>query len=118
MESAVNIFLYLLGVGVIFLTFYTLWRFFVKTGRPGWAAFIPIYSTVKLVQIAGRPGWWVLLLFIPIVNIVVAAIIAVDIAAAFGRSAVFGIVALFLFSIVGYAILAFGDDTYTQPVNT
>jgi hypothetical protein len=117
MESIVNIFLYLLGVMLVAFVFYILWKFYAKTGRPGWGAFVPIYSSYLMVKIAGRPGWWTLLMFVPIVNIVIAIIISLDIAAAFGRSALFGVFGLMLFSIVGYGILALGDDTYTQPVN-
>ena len=32
------------------------WKMFEKAGRPGWAAIIPIYSTVVLLQITGRSG--------------------------------------------------------------
>ena len=56
-------------------------------------------------------------MLIPIVNIVVAIIAAIDIAAAFNRSTTFGVVGLFLFSIIGYGIIALGDDTYTQPTH-
>ena len=73
-----------------------MWKTFAKAGHPGWAAIVPIYNIYILTQIAGRPGWWVLLYLIPLVNIVIMAMIAIDIAKAFGQSAVFGIVLLFL----------------------
>ena len=37
------------------------WKTFTKAGKPGWAAIIPIYNVVVLLQIAGRPVWWILL---------------------------------------------------------
>ena len=89
-----------------------LWTTFQKANRPGWAAIIPIYNIYTIVKIAGRDGWWVILYFIPFVNIIVHLIVSVDVAKAFGKSDVFGIVGLWLFSFVGYPMLGFGDATY------
>ena len=91
------------------------WKTYSKAGKPGWAAIIPIYNAYILLKIAGRPGWWLLLYIIPIANIIVSLIVSIDVAKAFGRSEVFGVVALWLFGFVGYPILGFGDDTYTEP---
>ncbi len=92
-----------------------LWRTFQKAGRPGWAAIIPIYNIYTMVKVAGRPGWWTILYFIPFINLIVHIIVSVDVAKAFGRSDVFGIVGLWLFSFVGYLMLGFGDAKYTAP---
>src|SRR3989442_14537219 len=88
------------------------WKVFVKAGQPGWAVLVPIYNLYILLQIAGRPGWWILLCMIPLVNIVIAALVAIDIAKAFGQSAAFGLVLLFLLSGIGYLVLGFGDYRY------
>jgi hypothetical protein len=92
-----------------------MWKVFVKAGQPGWAILIPIYNLYILLQIAGRPGWWLLLYFIPVVNIAIAVIVAMDIAKSFGQSAAFGIVLLFLLSGIGYLILGFGNARYLGP---
>ncbi len=89
-----------------------MWKVFVKAGKPGWAAIVPIYNTIVLLEVIGRPIWWFLLLFIPFVNIIVSVVVALDLAKAFGKDAVFGIVGLWLFSIVGILILGFGDAKY------
>lgn len=89
-----------------------LWKVFTKAGQPGWAAIIPIYNTYVLCKIAGRSGWWVVLLIIPVVDVVILLILCLDIAKAFGKSGAFGFFGLFLFSIIGYPILAFGDARY------
>jgi Family of unknown function (DUF5684) len=91
------------------------WKVFVKAGQPGWAILVPIYNAYILLQIAGRPGWWLLLYFIPVVNIAIAVIVAMDIAKAFGQSPVFGVVLLFLLSGIGYLILGFGSARYIGP---
>ena len=91
-----------------------MWRVFDKAGKPGWAAIVPIYNVIVMLEIAGRPIWWVALMFIPVVNIIVALVVAIDLAKAFGKSAVFGL-GLFFLGIIFYPILAFGGDTYAGP---
>jgi hypothetical protein len=88
------------------------WRVFEKAGEAGWKCLIPLYNSYTLFRIAGRNGWGFLLLLIPLVNIVVALVISVDLAKHFGKSAGFGVVALFLFSLVGYLMLGYGDAEY------
>jgi len=92
-----------------------IWKVFVKAGQPGWAILVPLYNVYILLKIAGRPGWWLLLMIIPLVNIVIAALVAIDIAKAFGQSAAFGIFLLFLLSGIGYLVLGFGDYKYVGP---
>ena len=89
-----------------------LWRVFTKAGRPGWAAIIPIYNIYTLVKVSGNSGWFTLLYFVPIANIVVSIIVALGVAKNFGKSAAFGIVALWLFSLIGYLIIGFGSAKY------
>jgi hypothetical protein len=89
-----------------------MWRVFRKAGKPGWAAIVPIYNSVVLLQIIKRPIWWVLLLFLPIVNLVVTAVMAIDLAKAFGKGSAFGFLLNFLFSPIGQLILAFGGAQY------
>lgn len=89
-----------------------LWKTFEKAGQPGWGALIPIYNLYLLLKVAGRPGWWLLLFLIPVVNLVVYIIISIDVAKAFGKSTAFGVVGLWLFHVIGYLILGFGDAKY------
>jgi hypothetical protein len=88
------------------------WKVFVKAGKPGWAIIIPIYNVIVLCQVAGKPGWWVILYLIPIVNIVIAIIVAVNLAKAFGKSGAFGFFLLFLLNIIGLFVLGFGKAQY------
>jgi hypothetical protein len=88
-----------------------MWRVFEKAEQPGWAALVPIYNLVVLCQIAGRPGWWVILWLIPVVNVVVAAIVAYGVARSFGYGLGMTLLLVFL-PFVGYPLLGFGDCTY------
>ena len=105
-----------LVVMVIVIT--AMWKVFVKAGRPGWVAIIPFYNTYVLLKMVGRPGWWLILMFIPLVNIVILLLVSIDMAKAFGRSTTFGVVGLWLFSLIGYLILGFGSDKYIGPGGT
>lgn len=102
-----------LAVLIVFII--GLWKVFEKAGQPGWAVLIPIYNAYVLLKIAGRPGWWLLLLLIPLVNIVISFVVAIDIAKAFGQSTVFGVILLFLLGGIGYLILGFGNYRYVGP---
>ncbi len=94
----------------------SLWKLFVKAGKPGWAALIPIYNIVVMLEIVGRPVWWVLLIiFVPLLNVWLTIVMYLDLAKSFGKSLGFGIVSLF-FPYVTIPILAFGKSQYQGPV--
>ena len=102
--------------GIIFIIVVIgLWKLFVKADEPGWAAIIPIYNYYVILKIVGRPWWWLLLLLIPIVNLIVSIIVAIDLAKSFGKDAAYGVILLWLFSVIGYLILGFGDAEYQGP---
>ena len=88
-----------------------MWRVFTKAGEPGWGVLIPIYNFYLLCRIAQRPGWWLILMFIPIVNLAVAIVLSIDIARHFGKGAGFGVGLAFL-GPVFYPILGFGSAEY------
>lgn len=92
-----------------------MWKVFVKAGQAGWKVLIPIYNTYVMLEIVGRPGWWLLLFFIPVVNFIVAVIVMLDLARAFGKDVLFAILALLLVSPIGMLILGFGKDKYLGP---
>ena len=90
------------------------WKVFAKAGEPGWGVFVPIYNLYLICKISGRPEWWLILFFIPLVNVVIGLIIAMDIAKAFSKSSGFGI-GLWLLGFIFVPILGFGSAQYTQP---
>ena len=98
-----------LAIAVVYIA--GLWKTFDKAGKPGWAAFIPIYNVFLWLDIAGRPIWWIILLLIPLINIVVGIIMSIDIARNFGKGVGFGLGLAFL-GVIFYPILGFGNARY------
>lgn len=110
-----TIILYLLIFAVYVLMFASMWVIFKKAGKPGWAAIIPIYNSIVMIEIAKKPTWWILLYFIPFVNIVISVIVLYNLALAFGKGGGFTI-GLVLLPFIFYPILAWGKSTYSPPV--
>ncbi|CAM3159098.1 DUF5684 domain-containing protein [Rariglobus hedericola] len=111
MEAIVGLFIGLLYLAFIIFVFAGVWKVFTKAGQPGWASLIPIYNLYIMIKITGREGWWLLLFFIPFVNVVIAIIIAIDLAKVFGKGTGFGLGLAFL-GFIFYPILGFGSATY------
>ena len=88
------------------------WKIFEKAGVEGWKALIPFYNNYLFLEIGGYNGWLMLLIFVPYVGILVAILMALGLAKNFGKSVLFAIFGLLIFSIVGYLMLAFGSDKY------
>jgi len=88
-----------------------MWKLFNKAGKPGWAAIIPIYNIIVLLEIIEKPLWWIVLMFIPFVNFVIAIIVNIELAKKFGKDIVFAI-GLILLPIVFLPILGFGSAQY------
>ncbi len=106
------------GVGVyIFAILFSvlmiaaMWKVFTKAGKPGWAAIVPIYNIVVLLQIAGKPVWWIILFFIPIVSLIIAILTYVALAERFGKGGGFA-VGLVLLGPIFFPILGFGSAQY------
>ncbi len=104
----------LLSIVIGILTIVALWKVFTKAGEPGWASIIPFYNTYVQFRIAGFNPWLFLLLLIPLVNVVMAIIVALRIGTAFGKSALWSVFLLVLLPTIGYLILGFGGDRYVR----
>ena len=106
-------------MGIIFILIFivvliSLWFVVAKAGRPGWEGIIPIYNYYVLLKIVGRPGWWLILYFIPIVNIVIGIIVLIDTAKSYGKTVGFA-VGLFFLPFIFFPILGFGSAQYVGP---
>jgi hypothetical protein len=91
-----------------------MWKVFEKAGRQGWEGIVPIYNLYVLTIIVGRPWWWLLLCFVPCVNIVAIVLLSIDLAKSFGKTPAYGIGLAFL-GFIFYPMLGFGPDRYVGP---
>ena len=105
----------LLMIALCIFGIVTMWKLFEKAGEPGWASIIPIYNTIIILKIAGKPGWWFFLLLIPIVNLIIYIMAMISLAENFGKGGGFAF-GLILFSIIFFAILAFGEAEYRPTI--
>ena len=76
--------LFLLAIQVVH--FLGTFRLYQKAGRKSWEALVPVYNAVVLMQIIRRPKWWVILLFVPIINLMMFPVIWVETLRSFGRN--------------------------------
>ena len=90
------------------------WKIYEKAGKPGWAAIVPIYNIIVLLEIVGKPTWWILLFLVPCVNIVFLVWTTNLLSKSFGQSEGFT-VGLLLLGVIFYPILGFGSATYLGP---
>ncbi|MCT4326603.1 signal peptidase I [Elizabethkingia anophelis] len=111
--------------GIGFLIFYIFiyiavcfcwYKTFKKAGREdAWAAFIPFYNFIVLVQIIKKPTWWFILFFIPFVNLYALFIAGDKLAKGFGKgenSTIWGVIAIFTSLFVNMIVHAFGSDQF------
>ena len=85
---------------------------FPKAGLPRWAAVVPVYNVYLLVVGVARLSFlWFVLLWIPVVQIVAALLVNVEVARRFGRSEGYGL-GLAMVGFVFYPLIGFGDAQY------
>ncbi|GGI22971.1 DUF5684 domain-containing protein [Pedobacter mendelii] len=110
-----------IGAGVIFaylavivVAVIGMWKTFEKAGKPGWAAIVPIYNIIILLEIVGKPMIWILWLIIPCVNLVFSVWLYNLVSKSYGKSEGFT-VGLILLPFIFWPILGFGDAKYLGP---
>lgn len=111
--AAVGIFsLFYLAIFVLLIA--SMWKIFEKAGKPGWAAIIPIYNVIILVEIIGKPSIWVLWNLIPCVNFIFGIWSINLLCKSFGKSEGYT-VGLIIFPFIFFPMLGFGDAKYLGP---
>ena len=108
------------GIGTVVLLFQLaliviqvtgMWAVFTKAGHAGWKAIIPVYNLYVMLQIGEQAWWWLLLVFVPVVNLYAVYKIHAGVARAFGRGIGFGL-GLAFFGILFFPLVGFGDYQY------
>lgn len=100
-------------VAVVVVYIVGLWKVFEKAGQAGWKSLIPIYNTIVELRIVGLSGWYVLLFIIPLVNLVLAIVVAYRLAKSFGFG--IGMTILEFIGGLGVIIMGFGNSKYLGP---
>lgn len=107
-----------IGVMIFYLILYVFYGFcmykiFQKAGREdAWAAFIPIYNLIVLLDIIKKPVWWIVLFLIPFVNIYASWVTNDRLAKGFGKETPLYTILLFFLGFIFIPVLAFGSDTF------
>jgi hypothetical protein len=85
------------------------WKIFEKAGKPGWAAIVPVYNFIVMLEIIDRPIWWLILLVCagPIFHIIVS----LELAKSYGKGIGFA-VGMILVPFIFVPMLGFGDSKY------
>src|SRR5690606_35501622 len=98
---------------ILFLITYHigLWKLFIKAGRHGWEALIPVYSFYIMLKLTGRPVWWMILYFIPVINVIVYIGILIDFAKCFGKFGFLQHLASIVVPFIVFPVWGFDKDT-------
>src|SRR5690554_3477878 len=95
--------------------FFGTWKLYVKAGRKAWEAAIPVYNAIVLMQIINRPKWWVILLFIPIINLLMFPVIWVETLRSFGKNSTLDTwLVILTLGLYIYYINYFAEVTYIK----
>jgi len=108
------VFIFLVYAVLIVAMVASVWKIFTKAGKPGWAALVPIYNQIVMLEVVGKPAWWLLLFFIPVVGLVINIIVMVELAKVFGKSGGF-VVGLIFLTPIFIMILGLGNSQYVGP---
>ena len=76
----------LFALAVQFVHFLGTWKLYVAAGYKAWQAAVPVYNAILLIKIINRPVWWVILLFIPTINLILFGVLWVETLRSFGRN--------------------------------
>jgi hypothetical protein len=88
------VFLFMAVIGIAFYVYFSLALQTIakKTNTPDdWWAWVPIMSAILMLKVAKKPLWWIILFFVPFVNIVIIIITFMAIAEARNKPSWWGI---------------------------
>jgi hypothetical protein len=99
---------------VYVITVTGMWKTFEKAGKPGWAAIIPVYNYIVMLEIVGKPIWWIFLILFPCTSLIFGIWTLNLVSKSFGQSEGFTI-GLVLLPFIFYPVLGFGSYQYLGP---
>jgi len=113
----VGLFMLLIFAVLLLVPIAGMWKAFEKAGQPGWGAIVPILNVFYLLEIADKETWWLILFLIPVVNLLISAVVMIDVAKNFGKGPGYGL-GLFFLSFIFWPLLGFGDAQYVGDTST
>jgi hypothetical protein len=113
-----------LGIGTMFISLlcyifygYCMYKIFKKAGRQdAWAAFIPIYNLIVLLEIVKKPIWWIILFCIPLVNIYACWVVYDRLAKGFSKETPLYTILILFLGFIFIPVLALGSDQYDSKL--
>lgn len=83
-----------------------------------WVAWVPLFQVFTFLQSASKPAWWVLLFFVPFVNMVIPTYLWMCISENLGREKWFGLLMLVpVVNLIYLGMLAFSGQGSNNDVN-
>jgi signal peptidase I len=108
--------IYLIGVLLVFLPSFGLYKLFQQAGVPGWKAFIPFYNGWVIQETAKRPKYWAVLQLVPVVGWFISMGIFIEWVKLFGKFSLLSHALSALVPFVYFPYLANHKDTrYIGP---
>ena len=111
-DAGMGIFPIIFFVAVYVYFAYTQARMADRIGmsKYAWWAYVPILNLFLLFRMASKPAWWFVLCLVPLVNIVVFAVLWMEVAKAVRQSPVWGILVLVpAVNFIALGIMAFAN---------
>lgn len=84
---------------------------FRKARKPGWYAWVPVWSDCVLCSLLYENGLWFLFLYLPVVGVFVWWFYMVDLCRSYGKPYVFWL-GLWIFPMIFLCILGFDKEPY------
>ena len=97
---------------------FLLGRIFKKAGIQSWIAWVPFYSSWKLLEMGGQKGFWAIFAAIPLVQLVATVFIYMamyNIGLKFGKTGSFVVYAVFL-PLIWCILLAFDKSKWHKSL--
>ena len=102
------VFSYIVSIIAIVALVIGLWKVFIKAGKPGWYAIIPVYNMWALLELGDQQGFWCL---IPVANIIFYVKACLSINKKFAKPTWFAFLMIFV-PQVAFIMLGFSKDKY------
>lgn len=94
------------------LQFVGLYGIFQKMGIPAWKALVPVYNLYVWIGAIKRPKWWMIMLFIPGVNLFYGAGMCIELVTCFGKFSFIDHALAILFNGYYFSYLGFSKEEH------